>query len=108
MILKIWLDDIRPAPHSSYICCHSVNEVKAQLIELDSFDDDAYIILDLDHDLGDFAKDGGDGIDLMNWLEENKLFYDIRFHTQNPVGLANMRRVMRKYPNWREINFISK
>ena len=40
-------------------------------------------ILDLDHDLGDFAKDGGDAIKLIDWLVGTKKFYKINLHTMN-------------------------
>lgn len=55
--MKIWLDDIRPAPNG-YIHCHSVNEA----IELIKTVKEPIEQLDLDHDLGDYAFDGGDGI----------------------------------------------
>ena len=56
-------------------------------------------LIDLDHDLGDFAKDGGDAIYLMDYLIEKKLFYKLNFHTANPVGLANMLRLYDRYWN---------
>lgn len=57
MKLKIWLDDLREAPNG-YKWCHSVNETIA-VIEENKNNIEA---IDLDHDLGDFAKDGGDAI----------------------------------------------
>ena len=48
--MKIWLDDIRPAPNG-YIHCHSVNEA----IELIKNAKEPIEQLDLDHDLGDYA-----------------------------------------------------
>lgn len=32
------------------------------------------MLIDCDHDLGDYAYDGGDGIKLLDWLVENSLF----------------------------------
>ena len=52
--MKIWLDDIKPAPNG-YIHCHSVNEA----IELIKNAKEPIEQLDLDHDLGDYAFDGG-------------------------------------------------
>ena len=57
------------------------------------------IYLDLDHDLGDYAKDGGDGIELVKWLIETERFYPISLHTMNPVGRDNMLALIDRY--WR-------
>ena len=92
--MKIWLDDLRPAP-KEYIWCRSVNEairfIKSTDCEIE--------LIDCDHDLGDYAKDGGDGIKLLDWLAEQRLFYEINLHTMNPVGRANMERMIRRYWN---------
>ena len=53
--------------------------------------------LDLDHDLGDYGKDGGDAIKLVDWLAETKRFYPINIHTMNPVGRINMQREIDRY-----------
>jgi hypothetical protein len=90
--LKIWLDDIRQAPEG-YVQCKSVNEAIA-IIEDNKNNIE---VIDLDHDLGDFAKDGGDAICLMDYLVANELFYKLNFHTANPVGLANMKRMHNRY-----------
>lgn len=55
------------------------------------------LLIDCDHDLGDYAYDGGDGIKLLDWLAENDRFYPIRLHTMNPVGRENMLRMIRRY-----------
>ena len=54
-------------------------------------------LIDCDHDLGDYAKDGGNGIKLLDWLVEQGLYYKIHLHTMNPVGRANMERMIRRY-----------
>ena len=93
--IKIWLDDERPAPEG-YVHCHSVNEVINRINQSEI--DKVYIdLLDLDHDLGDYAKDGGDGIKLVDWLAETKKFYPIKLHTMNPVGRENMQREIDRY-----------
>ena len=51
-------------------------------------------VLDLDHDLGDFANQGGDAIKLLDWLVERETFYPVEIHTANPVGRANMESVL--------------
>ena len=59
-------------------------------------------LIDVDHDLGDYAKDGGDGVKLLDWLEETSRNYPIRIHSQNPVGVANMRRIIQRN-GWKEV-----
>lgn len=59
-------------------------------------------LIDLDHDAGDYAYDGGDYIRLLDWLEETGRNYPIRIHSQNVVGVANMRRIIQKN-NWKEV-----
>ena len=54
-------------------------------------------VLDLDHDLGDFANQGGDAIKLLDWLAERETFYPVEIHTANPVGRANMESVLARY-----------
>ena len=34
-------------------------------------------LIDCDHDLGDYAADGGDGIKLLDWLLERGTLYPI-------------------------------
>ena len=126
--MRIWLDDVRPAPEG-YIWCKSVNEAKDVMIStekkvaeimamatkrLNAFDLRAYQgilkiagrreieFIDVDHDAGDYASDGGDYIKLLDWLEETGRNYPIRIHSQNPVGVANMRRIIERN-GWKEI-----
>ena len=54
-------------------------------------------LIDCDHDLGDYAQDGGDGIKLLDWLAERGTFYPIALHTMNPVGRDNMLRTINAY-----------
>ena len=106
--MKIWVDDIRPAPFG-YRIARSVNEVK-ELIEsyewmkIVSGGRHYYNIdlIDLDHDAGDYACDGGDYINILNWLEETGRNYPIRIHSMNPVGVENMRRIIERN-GWREV-----
>lgn len=112
--MKIWVDDTRPAP-KGYVLCRSVNESKRiiQTIENQAIhlaesslecEAEKFIIklIDLDHDAGDFAHDGGDYINLLNWLEETGRNYPIRLHSMNPVGRENMRRIIRRN-GWKEV-----
>lgn len=94
MVIKIWLDDIREAP-LGYSVCKSVNQCKKFIIEAEKRKLEIY--LDIDHDLGDYANDGGDGIELVKWLAETERFYPIIFHTMNPVGRQNMQALVNRY-----------
>ncbi len=93
--IKIWLDDVRPAPEG-YEHTKSVNET-IKLIEKCQAEGIEIAEFDLDHDLGDYAHDGGDAIRLLDYLAEFELFYPIKFHTANPVGRANMQRVVDRF-----------
>ena len=92
--MKIWLDDVRDAP-VGYVHCHSVNEA-IKIIEKYENQEEIELI-DCDHDLGDYAIDGGDGIKLLDWLLERKTLYPIKLHTMNPVGRDNMLRTIDRY-----------
>lgn len=114
----IWLDDLRPPPaestyikdygYASYKWCHSVNEAIREINSIESYAEEEeylgpYIAgIDCDHDLGDYAHDGGDGIKLLDWLEEKGLSYRIGLHTMNPVGLKNMEAIIKKN-GWRRL-----
>ena len=97
--LKIWIDDIRPAP-AGYIWLKSVNETIQYLSNVS--DGYAIELIDLDHDAGDFAKDGGDYIRILDYLEIVGYNGTIRIHSMNPVGVQNMRNIIQKN-GWREI-----
>ena len=109
--MKLWVDDIRPAPEG-YVWCKSVKEAKAflELFEATkwtvlghggSFEHEIKVI-DMDHDAGEFAHLGGDYIRLLDWLEETGRNYPIRIHSMNPVGVANMRRIIERN-GWKEV-----
>ena len=97
--LRIWVDDIRPAP-AGYIWLKSVNETIQYLSNVS--DGYAIELIDLDHDAGDFAKDGGDYVRILDYLELVGYDGDLRIHSMNPVGVQNMRNIIQKN-GWREI-----
>ena len=126
--MKLWIDDVRPAPEG-YHLCKSVNEaIKAiqaceQRIERhireaeEAFRERDYqernqrynlanyfdiTLIDIDHDAGIYANDGGDYIKLLDWLEETGRNYPIRIHSMNPIGRENMRRIIRRN-GWEEV-----
>jgi len=93
--MKLWLDDLRPVPYG-YEGAKSVNEAK-KLIQEAEHNGIEIEALDLDHDLGDYADQGGDAIRLLDWLAERGTFYPVEIHTANPVGRANMERILARY-----------
>jgi hypothetical protein len=93
--MKIWLDDVRPAPEG-YTLAKSVNETINLILKAEN-DGVRIAVIDCDHDLGDYANDGGDGIKLLDWLVERGTFYPIALHTANPVGRDNMMRLINRY-----------
>ena len=126
--MKLWIDDLRPAP-KDYCWVRSVNEAKEKIIKnenrikemgeecrrLDSignyYDADCLhmvaantmlSLIDIDHDAGDYANDGGDYIKLLDWLEETGRNYPIRIHSMNPIGVANMRAIIQRN-GWVEV-----
>lgn len=105
--MKLWIDDVRQPPESlvkSYVWVQSVNEAKSAIIfsEICAPTAHTYELIDIDHDAGDFAWDGGDYIKLLDWLEETGRNYPIRIHSMNPVGVENIRRIIQKN-GWKEV-----
>lgn len=94
--MRLWLDDIRPMPAGFTHHAHSVNEAKRFIIDAEQ-SGELITCIDCDHDLGDFAFDGGDGIKLLDWLVERNTLYSIKLHTMNPVGMNNMKRMIQRY-----------
>ena len=95
--MKIWVDDVRPAP-DDYFWCKSVNETKEMIEMAETLFEEPYIyIIDLDYDAGDYEKDGGSYIKLMDWLVERGTLYPLAFHSQNCVGMEYMKRMYKRY-----------
>lgn len=105
-----YLDDIRPIDidfdkqYAKFIIkCTSVNELIAN-VQNDIQNNITNIFFDLDHDLGNYANDGGDAIKFIDWLIENHRNikdFGFHFHSANPVGVNNMRNAIGKY--WTEV-----
>lgn len=103
--MKIWVDDIRTAP-DGFVWCKSTNEALRLIV--DNIGDVEFI--DLDHDMGDAF--GGDAIIILNELERKSRFSEafaesvrkikFRLHSANPVGVQNMRAIIRKN-GWIEV-----
>lgn len=105
--MKFWIDDMRPAP-KGYHWYKTVNAVKRAIRNLEFVyqhtHNELYRIelIDMDHDAGDYARCGGDYIELLNWLEETGRSYPIRIHSMNPVGADNLRRII-EHNGWKEV-----
>ena len=99
--MKIWIDDVRPAP-SGYMWCKTVIEAKALIERCELYftilpDIWEIEVIDLDYDAGEYAVYGGDYIKLMDWLVERGTLYPLAFHSQNCVGMEYMKRMYRRY-----------
>lgn len=98
--MKLWVDDVRPAPEG-YVHIFSVNQginvIKAFPLPIDLIE-----VIDIDHDAGDYAADGGDYIKLLDWLEEKGYNIPIHIHSMNPVGILRMRSIIKRN-GWKEI-----
>ena len=111
--MKLWIDDVRPAPEG-YQWCRSVASAKSFIVWCEEnvqkskdygFKPPYFYdieLIDIDPDAGDYAQHGGDYIKLLDWLEETGRNYPIRIHSMNPVGVANMRRVIERN-GWEEV-----
>lgn len=107
--MRIWIDDIRPAPRG-FVWVKSVNEAIKLIKHMRAYDKihngnkECFKIelISIDHDAGDYVEDGGDYINILNWLEIKDWSYPIHIHTANPVGRDNMRAIIQKN-NWKEV-----
>lgn len=107
--MKIWVDDVREAPEG-YIWCKSTNEALRTIRRCDIYNGELEIV-DLDHDAGDYVKEGGDYIEVLKELERlsHSIKYQIqvsqikfRLHSMNPVGVQNMRAIIQRNA-WKEV-----
>ena len=109
-MIKVWIDDIREAP-VGYIWCRSTNSALRFITQ----NKDYIELIDIDHDAGDYQKDGGDFIAVLKELERlsrnprwSSIYKDIikrysfRIHSANPVGVQNMRAIIQAN-GWKEI-----
>lgn len=102
--MKLWVDDVRPAPNG-YIWAKSVKAAKTAIWQYEHNMIDNNILIDLDHDAGDYVSEGGDYIKLLNWLEAKNIVdtgYSFHIHSMNPIEVQNMRAIIKKN-GWEEI-----
>lgn len=92
MMLRLWLDDVRPAPEGW-------KHVQTAPEAIAIFARGTVELASLDHDLG--PSDAGTGYDVLCWIEKSmaaKAWYGplprLYVHSANPVGRANMLRAI--------------
>ena len=103
--MKLWIDDVRKPPTEEWVWARSVKQVKTCIMAYEQNYYDDTIIIDLDHDSGDWFNEGGDYIKILDWLEEQNIVdtgYFFHIHSMNPVGRENMERIIMKN-GWRLI-----
>lgn len=102
--MKIWIDDVRCPPAGwNSDTWHWAPSVNSAINAIEYFEKWFRVeLIDIDHDAGDYANDGGDYIKVLDWLEETGRNYPIRIHSMNPVGVKNMRAIIRKN-GWTEV-----
>ena len=115
--MKLWIDDIRPAP-KGWTWVKTVDnawDLIKSIYAGDFFEDEPEVIeISLDHDAsGEYSKFGGDYIQILNKLEyyahisadwdaHIKKYFIFHIHSQNPVGIENMRRIIKRN-GWKEV-----
>ena len=104
--MKIWVDDIRPAPEG-WCQAYSVNAAKEMILA--NYPDIEGI--SLDHDSSIYNQFGGDYINILKRLEEEEhktnkkiVTFPIHIHSMNSVGVENMRNII-QHNSWKEIPF---
>ena len=98
--MKLWIDDVRPALEG-YTWCKSTNEAINQ-IKIATNNNIDIELIDIDHDAGSYASDGGDYIRVLYFMEFYMLNVPIHIHSTHQVGAANMRRIIQKN-GWKEV-----
>lgn len=97
--IYIYLDDIRFPDDPMWAIARTAWQAYALVHAAYKKDSNAQIVLSLDHDLGENVSTG---YDFLNWIEKDivqlgKGFrpnLEIRVHSANPVGAANMGRAI--------------
>ena len=95
--MRLWIDDLREAPEG-FLRVYTVNQAKRAIEYFEK--KDGIELISLDHDAGDYGPP--DYIKVLDWLEETGRSYPIHIHSQNPVGVENMRRIIERN-GWREV-----
>lgn len=115
-MIKIWVDDERPMPKGYDFHFKSVWETllnygaavqHRRIFECSTQE----VLLDIDHDSGEYYTEGGDYINILKALSDPKRLDEtivmegdtikVHFHSANPVGVKNMRSIVENCP-WLE------
>lgn len=97
-MMKLWIDDIRPAPQGYMWIVNAAEAIKTILAFCNDIEE-----ISLDHDAGEYVAYGGDYIKILDKMEEKGINnISIHLHTANPVGRENMRRIIKKN-GWKEV-----
>jgi len=98
-IYKLWIDDIRPAPDSSWDIARTYAEAIDKLYAVDRYDE-----ISFDNDLG---TGNGEGYQIVDYLEAAVVRGELRrprvcmVHSMNPVAKARMKATLRRFTNVR-------
>lgn len=91
--MKLWVDDLRPAPDSTWTVARSFGAAVSKLYSAKQRNLRLEAI-SLDHDLGETST----GYDLLKLVVEYGWWPDVlTFHTSNVVGRENMSQLARRY-----------
>lgn len=88
--VRIWIDDLRPAP-KGYIWCKTYNQAIATI---NDFSHSEIELICFDHDISCEKT----GYDIAKYIVENNIklkFFSI--HSQNIVGVKNIRHLLTHY-----------
>ena len=107
-MVNIFVDDMRETPQG-FIHFFTVNDCISYIRRIYKQGvTDFY--LSLDHDAGEeYFQQGGDYINILRYLEDMRRMGHIRhmrvkvhFHSMNPVGIENMRAIVKANRDWME------
>lgn len=98
-MIKVWIDDVCPMPKGYTIWLRSTIDVVHYLKSVNWKNG---VLLDIDHDAGDYAKLGGDYYKILDWCEARNYNPVVHIHSMNPVGAMKMRQIIQRN-GWKEI-----
>ena len=100
---KIWIDDIREAPEG-FKQFKTVRDFIDWCYQRQYLSD--VVLIDTDHDAGEFQEFGGDYIRIFEYLDKCGVKnITIHIHSSNPVGATNIRKLIgkNKENGWKEV-----
>jgi hypothetical protein len=91
--VKLWLDDLRPAPSVEWTWCLDVASAIIAIL----MNQNDWTHASLDHDLGKVGAP--EGVHLLDWMANYNLWptEEIAVHSMNPVGRETMLRLIDRY-----------